>query len=120
LAGHGRYKALESMGVTQCVVLSVRIADDAADLYTIADNKHTEMASWDFTRLADLLEDLDRRGVDTRITGIKDEELVNIMTWTPPPELPTPFTLMVNCKNPEQRERLKKRLDNQGYETRNL
>jgi hypothetical protein len=51
LAGHTRFKALTQLGVTKipCVVLDI---DDAkAREYRIADNKTSEFASWDLSKL---------------------------------------------------------------------
>ena len=59
LAGHGRLEALTKVGATEIPVVVADVTDDQADLYTIADNKLTELAEWDFPQLAELLKTLD-------------------------------------------------------------
>jgi DNA modification methylase len=84
LAGHGRLEALRKLGATEIPCIVADVDDARADIYTLADNKLTELAEWDFGRMADLLIEMEGNGIDTRLTGFDDEELRRIAEWTPP------------------------------------
>lgn len=81
VAGHGRLEALKKLGATTVPVVVLDLDDDKADLYTIADNKLTEKAEWDFGAMADLLTEFDSKGLDTTLTGFSDEELKSVAEW---------------------------------------
>ena len=84
LAGHGRLKAMKKLGVTEVPVIVADVDDARADLYTLADNKLTELADWDFSVMADILLEFDAKNLDTTLTGFSDAELKAIAEWTPP------------------------------------
>ena len=84
LAGHGRLEALRTAGVKEIPCIVADVTDDQADLYTVADNKITELAEWDDGALAELVRDLDARGLDVNLTGFSAEELDEIAAWMPP------------------------------------
>lgn len=86
LAGHGRLEALAKVGAKEIPVVVADIDDDKADLYTIADNKLTEAAEWDFGKMAHLLLEFDTKNLDTTLTGFDSEELERIANWTLPTE----------------------------------
>jgi ParB family chromosome partitioning protein len=73
LAGHGRLEALVKKQATEIPVLVADVTDEQADLYTIADNKLTELAEWDFPQLAELL-----RTLDGQLAGFTAAELAAI------------------------------------------
>ena len=78
LAGHGRLLALKKHGIDQVDVLVADIADDLADLYTLADNKLGELSEWDFQTLAELLKQFDVKGLEAEIAGFSAQELAAI------------------------------------------
>jgi len=78
LAGHGRLEALQRLGVQQVPVIVAEISDEKADLYTIADNKLTEAASWDENLLRALVGELKGLDVDLTVTGFSEGELKEI------------------------------------------
>jgi len=82
LAGHGRLEALKKHGITDVPVLVADVDDDRADLYTLADNKITELAEWDFATMADLLLEFDQKNLDVTLTGFTEKELEQIANWT--------------------------------------
>lgn len=86
LAGHGRLAALKQMGVEEVPVVVADVDNDRAALYTMADNKLTELAEWDFPAMADLLLDFDARNLDVTLTGFSEAELERISTFAPRPE----------------------------------
>ena len=60
IAGHTRYKALQQLGVetVPCVIKADLSAQDAK-AYRIADNKTSELASWDITKLIPELREIE-------------------------------------------------------------
>lgn len=84
VAGHGRFEALKKLGVEEVEVLVADLSDHEATLYTLAESKIAEKATWDFTKMADLLIDFDSKGIDLRLAGFADKELEQIANWTPP------------------------------------
>lgn len=93
LAGHGRLEALKRHGVTEVPVVVADVDDDKADLFTIADNKLTELADWDFAKLADQLIAADAKGLDVGLTGFTDKEVEDMANWTPKPAEQEQWTL---------------------------
>ena len=60
LAGHTRYKALQSLGRTQAEVMQVTgLSEEQKKKYRLLDNKTNELATWDFNALALEVVDLD-------------------------------------------------------------
>jgi ParB family chromosome partitioning protein len=60
IAGHTRYKALQQLGVetVPCIIKADLSAQDAK-AYRIADNKTSELASWDITKLIPELREIE-------------------------------------------------------------
>lgn len=82
--GHGRLLAAQILELDQCPVDYQDYdtdADEWADL--IADNKLAELATPDFSKLADLLLELDQGNFDLDLTGFDEGEIKNIMAWSP-------------------------------------
>ncbi|HTF56416.1 MAG TPA: ParB N-terminal domain-containing protein [Planctomycetota bacterium] len=83
LAGHGRLEALKKQGVTKVPVVVADITDEQASLYTLADNKLTELAEWDEELLAGLVKDLSALDLDLSLSGFSNEELKDLASWMP-------------------------------------
>lgn len=79
LAGHARLKAAHKMGLRQVPVICLPFDGVKAEAYMIADNKLQEGSSWDYERLAGLLQDLSDRAVDLKSTGFSEAEITSIL-----------------------------------------
>jgi len=55
VAGHARVEAARKAGIKKVPVIYLPFGGKKAYAYAVADNKLAELATWDFTKLADLL-----------------------------------------------------------------
>jgi len=80
LAGHARLKAAEKAGLKEVPIVRLPLKGTKAEAYMIADNRLSELTSWDFPQLTDLLEEIDTGEFDIEITGFSDKEAEDLMT----------------------------------------
>ena len=74
IAGHGRIKAAEGLGIDKVPALFVEgLTEEQRRAYIIADNRLTELGGWDKELLGDELEDLKELGFDINLTGFSIE-----------------------------------------------
>jgi ParB-like chromosome segregation protein Spo0J len=83
IAGHQRLKAAEDAGLDKVPVIFLDFDDTTARAYNIADNRLNEESEWDFTPLADMLQELDNGSFDLELTGFDLDEIEKLMNWTP-------------------------------------
>jgi hypothetical protein len=73
IAGHGRVKGAESLGMVEVPCLFVEdLTDEQKRAYIIADNKLALDAGWDYDLLKIELEELDNMDFDITLTGFDD------------------------------------------------
>jgi ParB-like chromosome segregation protein Spo0J len=78
VAGNGTLEAARRLGWTRLAV--VRFADEKkARAYAIADNRTSEMSSWDGEALADALYAIRENGVDLTTVGFSDTDLDRLL-----------------------------------------
>lgn len=76
IAGHGRVKGAEKLGMVDVPCLFVEdLTDEQKRAYIIADNKLALDAGWDYPLLMEELEELDNLDFDFTLTGFDDLEL---------------------------------------------
>ena len=76
IAGHGRVKGAEKLGMVDVPCLFVEdLTDEQKRAYIIADNKLALDAGWDYELLQLELNELDDLGFDFTLTGFDDLEL---------------------------------------------
>lgn len=65
VVGHTRYKAARQLGLEEIpVIVADELTDNQIEAYRLADNKVSEFAEWDFTKLNEELENIDWLDVD--------------------------------------------------------
>lgn len=85
ISGHQRLKILKARGDTKIPVSVVNIVDEKKEkALNIILNNDRVAGGWDFTKLADLLMELDDGQFDMDMTGFSEEEREDIATYTPP------------------------------------
>jgi DNA modification methylase len=79
IAGHGRVMAAQKMGMAEvpCIRLG-HLTDEQARAYVLADNKLSEMGTWDEELLALELKDLRDAGFELGLTGFSDDEIADL------------------------------------------
>jgi len=88
VAGHARVEAARKAGIKKVPVIYLPFDGKKALAYAVADNKLAELAEWDFTKMADLMTELDDGEFDLELTGFDMSEIEEIMNWTPEEEEP--------------------------------
>ena len=81
VGGHQRLKILKEKGIDEFEVSVVDLDEKREKALNIALNKI--QGDWDFTKLADLLIELDDGEFDLELTGFDIDEIEDIMNWTP-------------------------------------
>lgn len=81
VAGHARVEAAKKAGMKEVPVIYLPFSGKKAMMYSLADNKLAE-AEYDFSKLADLLGDLDDGELDLELTGWDISEIEKLMNWT--------------------------------------
>jgi DNA modification methylase len=90
IAGHGRLLAAGELGMTEVPTLCLdHLSPAQARVFMIADNRLTEIATWDDRLLAEQLKDLSLQGLDfsLEITGFEMGEIdlrIDSLDETPP------------------------------------
>lgn len=80
VAGHTRFKASKKLGLSEvpCIV-SDDLSEAQIKAFRIADNKVSELATWDEELLSVELEQLVEMGYDLALTGVENEELDELL-----------------------------------------
>ena len=81
ISGHQRLKVLLAAGESEATCVLVDFDKTTEKAANLAMNKIK--GDWDFTALADILQDLDTGDFDMNLTGFGEGELKNIMGWVP-------------------------------------
>jgi hypothetical protein len=75
IAGHTRWKAAKKIGMKLVPVIILEITEAQRKAFTIADNKTTELADWDYPKLQKVLEELKHKKIDLPSLGYLQAEL---------------------------------------------
>jgi len=81
VGGHQRLKILKEKGIDVFEVSVVDLDEKRERALNVALNKI--QGDWDFTKLADLMVELDDGEFDLELTGFDTEEIQGIMEWYP-------------------------------------
>lgn len=110
LAGHTRYKALQSLDKKDVEVMAVTgLTEAQKKKYRLLDNKTNELADWDFELLEVELEDIDFEGFDF---GFITEELFIDEADLDVEDEKNNVVVTINCGNVYAYEEIKERLQN--------
>ena len=81
VGGHQRFKVLKAQGRKELEVSVVDLDVKKEKLLNLALNKIK--GDWEFTKLADMLQELDTGEIDMSITGFGEKELEQLMNYVP-------------------------------------
>ncbi len=94
LKGNGTHEAIKRLGWNKIYYVSAsHLSPPEAEAYAIADNKTGDMSHFDFSKLADVMRDMEGQKIDLESTGFRSFELEPLLQATfdagPKGELPT-------------------------------
>ena len=73
--GSGRLEAMRQLGWTECYVIRTNLPDSEIAAYAIADNRTSELASWDLDGLDSALKEISESGVKLEDIGFSQGDL---------------------------------------------
>ena len=122
LAGHTRLKALENNrhGAETIEVLRVSgLSEEQKRKYRLLDNKTSEKAKWDFTKLEEELSELDFGDFDFEFeSDTENEEQQEKQEQTQSIDYKESISVVIECKNDEEAEEIFNALTQEGYSCR--
>ena len=84
IAGHGRVLAATQLGLTEAPVIVLgHLTETQRRAYRLADNKLTELGTWDEALLSAELNDLLAEDFDLSLVGFSDGELDKLLAYVP-------------------------------------
>ncbi|UCD56759.1 MAG: DNA modification methylase [Candidatus Hydrogenedentota bacterium] len=75
ITGHTRWKTAKELGLEAVPVIILEMTDSQRRAFSLADNKTTEIADWDFPKLREVLFELSSEDIDLGNLGFTNEEL---------------------------------------------
>ena len=116
LAGHTRLKALKKLGRTEAeVCVKAGMTEEQKKKYRLLDNKTNELAAWDFDALAEELDGLDFGDFDF---GFSLADEVSDTQERREAALAQSISVVIDCDDDDEAERIFNELKEQGYECR--
>jgi ParB-like chromosome segregation protein Spo0J len=116
-AGNTRVKAAKLAGIEYIPAIMVNFKNEqAAEAYSIADNKANEWAQWDYLGLKEIIGELDSIDFDLEMTGFDLDEMGDILTYEKEDKklvedekslnYEEKFQIVIECKNEEEQEKI--------------
>lgn len=85
IAGHTRYLAAKKLGLGEVPVRFLDLSEKDADALGVADNRLSELATWDEDILSELVAEFQGDGVDLDALGFSDDEVKALLgEWKDP------------------------------------
>jgi len=75
ISGHTRWKAAKQLGLIKVPVIMLGLTGKDKRAFSIADNKTSDLAGWDFPKLREILEELRSEDVDLGTLGYSEPEI---------------------------------------------
>jgi len=125
IAGHGRVLASRKLKLKDvpCIRLS-DLSEAQKKAYIIADNKLALNAGWDDKLLALEIQELQELNFNIDLLGFDDIEMANLFNVVEEDNSPKEeiyheaFSIIIDCKDEEEQEKIFNRLDSEGYKCR--
>lgn len=115
--GHGRLIAAKKLKLKEVPVIRLdHLTDEQRRAYALAHNKTAEMSDWDYsildTELGDILNiDMTNFGFDTNIGEVLEEP-------EPQKSKKDTYSIVIDCENDIEAEKIYRELVEQGYDAR--
>jgi ParB-like chromosome segregation protein Spo0J len=129
VGGHQRLKVLKDLGHDEVDCVVVDIDETKEKALNIALNKIS--GEWDFSKLKDLLLEIDTGEIDISLTGFDLTEIENLMTQFNDDseekeekdlsnEIKETFEIIIECRNEMEQIDIYEKLSSEGYKCRVL
>jgi ParB-like chromosome segregation protein Spo0J len=120
VAGHTRYKAAKLLGLQKvpCIVAD-DLTDEQVKAFRLADNKVSELATWDDEKLdieLDGLADFDMSEFGFSLDDLEDEPGDDTPPSEPNFNYKEQYAVVVTCKNEQEQEQTYNKLTEMGFE----
>jgi ParB-like chromosome segregation protein Spo0J len=120
VAGHTRYKAAQLLGLQKvpCIVAD-DLTDEQVKAFRLADNKVSELATWDDEKLdieLDGLADFDMSEFGFSLDDLEDEPGDDTPPSEPNFNYKEQYAVVVTCKNEQEQEQTYNKLTEMGFE----
>jgi ParB-like chromosome segregation protein Spo0J len=120
VAGHTRYKAAQLLGLQSvpCIVAD-DLTDEQVKAFRLADNKVSELATWDDEKLdieLDGLADFDMSEFGFSLDDLEDEPGDDTPPSEPNFNYKEQYAVVVTCKNEQEQEQTYNKLTEMGFE----
>jgi len=79
VAGNGMLQAAKELGWTEIEAVRTKLTGAERKAYAIADNRTAELAEWDWSKLADSLQELDNGQFNVDLTGFSGADIESLM-----------------------------------------
>lgn len=125
VAGNHRYLAAKQLGYATIPVVYLDVDDDTARAILVADNRLSDLATYDDDALANILRDLAEHDLltGTGYDGDDVDSLLRSLEGVPPEgdhsgDLPGALAVIIDVQDEETQRALIDELTNRGYEVR--
>jgi ParB-like chromosome segregation protein Spo0J len=124
LAGHGRLLAARKLGLEKVPTIDCSdMTETQKKAYIIADNKLALNSGWDSELLKLEITDLQNTDFDLTKLGFSEMELANLFDELKDVQIDdldyqAAFSIVVDCKNEQEQEKIFNELDQKGYKCR--
>lgn len=83
VAGNGTLAAAKELGWDKIHAVRTKLSEEEVKAFAIADNRTSELATWDYEQLVETFKELEEAGFDIDSTGWDEAERVNLqgMSW---------------------------------------
>lgn len=119
VGGHQRLKVARKLGWEEIPCLVIDVPEDQEKAINIVLNQRKLMGEYDFSRLADLLQEIDSGAFDvSEATGFVESELEEIANWTPDThqeeEQAAFHGVLIYCRDKDHQKELLERCEWEG------
>ena len=126
MAGNGMLQAAKDLGWTEIEAVRTKLTGAERKAYAIADNRTAELAEWDWSKLADSLQELDNGQFNVDLTGFSGADIESLMhgldnaAIKAEVDVPEVWNVVVECQGEPEQKAVYEKLVSEGKKCRLL